>query len=63
MLAPNFAVCRIKLYLPPKLLGKPSELIGWVFSVEQYCTTVGLARPTDIVQLSMSHLEGDAFTW
>ena len=24
---------------------------------------VGLARPTDIVQLVMSHLEGDSFTW
>ena len=24
---------------------------------------VGLARPTDMVQLAVSHLEGDAFTW
>ena len=24
---------------------------------------VGLVRPTDMVQLAMSRLEGDAFTW
>ena len=24
---------------------------------------VGLARPTDMVRLAVSHLEGNAFTW
>ena len=24
---------------------------------------VGLAKPTDMVQLAVSHLEGDGFTW
>ena len=63
MLAPSFAAHKIKLDLPPKFAGKPSELTFWVFQAEQYCGMVGLARPTDIVQLAVSHLEGDAFTW
>ena len=28
MLAPSFAARKTKLDLPPKILGKPSELIG-----------------------------------
>ena len=31
ILAPSFAARKIKLDLPPKFSGKPSELTGWVF--------------------------------
>ena len=31
MLAPSFAARKIKLDLPPKFLGKPSKLTGWVY--------------------------------
>ena len=63
MLALSYAVHIIKLNLPPKFLGKPIELIDWVFKVEQYRGMFGLARPSDMVQLGVSHLEGDAVTW
>ena len=62
-MAPSFAARQIKLDLPPKFTGKPSDLNGWVFQVEQYCKTVGLAMPTDMVRLAVSRLEGDAFIW
>ena len=63
MLAPSFAACKIQSDLLPKFLGKPNELTSWVFLVEQYCGMVGLARPIDIVHFTVSHLEGNAFTW
>ena len=62
MLAPSFVIYKIELDLLPKFLGKPSELIGWVFLIKQYCRMVGLVRPSDMVQLTVSHLEGNAFT-
>ena len=40
---------KVKLDLLPKFSGKPSELTGQVFLVEQYCGMVGLARTTDMV--------------
>ena len=39
---PTFAAANIKLDLPPKFSGEPSELSGWLFEVEQYCDIVGI---------------------
>ena len=49
--------------LPPKFAGKPSELPGWLFEVEQYCDIVGIVKPIDRVILAVSQFERDAFTW
>ena len=63
MSEPTFSAESIKLDLPPKFTGKPSELSGWLFEVEQYCDIVGIVKPVDRVRLAVSRLEGDAFTW
>ena len=31
--------------------------------MEQYCATVGICSPTDMVKLAVSRLEKDAFVW
>ena len=51
----------IKLDLP-QVAGKPSELSGWLFEVEQYCNIVGIIKPIDRVRLALSRLECDTFT-
>ena len=63
MLAPSFAVHKIKMDLPTKFLGKPSELTGWILLTEQYCGMVELARTTNMLQLTVFCLKGDTFTW
>ena len=63
MSEPTFSAANIKLDLPPKFAGKPSELSGWLFEVEQYCDIVGIIKPVDRVRLAVSQLECDAFTW
>ena len=63
MSEPTFSAASIKLDLPPKFAGKPSELSGWLFEVEQYCDIVGIVKPVDRVRLAVSRLERDAFTW
>ena len=42
------------LDLSPKFAGKPSELSGWLFEVEQYCDIVGIVKPIDRVRLAVS---------
>ena len=63
MCLPTFSAANIKLDLPPKFVGKPSELSGWLFEVEQYCDIVGIVKPVDRARLSVYQLECDAFTW
>ena len=63
MSEPTFSTVNIKLDLPPKFAGKPNELSGWLFEVEQYYDTVGIVKPIDRVRLEVSQLERDAFTW
>ena len=63
MSEPTFSAANIKLDLPPKFAGKPSELSGWLFEVEQYCDIVGIVKPVDRVRLAVYRLEHDAFTW
>ena len=60
---PTFSAANIKLDLPPKFAGKPSELSLWLFEVEQYCDIVGIVKSVDRVRLVVSLLECDAFTW
>ena len=63
MSKPTFSVPNIQLNLPHKFAGKPSELSGWLFEVEQYCDIVGIVKPVDRVRLAVLRLEHDAFTW
>ena len=63
MSEPTFFAANIKLDLPPKFVGKPSELSGWLFEVEQYCNIVGIIKLVDRVRLAVSQLECNAFTW
>ena len=63
MSEPTFAAAKTKLDLPPKFTGKPSELFGWLFGVEQYFHIVGIAKPIDRVILAVSRLERDVFPW
>ena len=49
-----FSAANIKLDLPPKLAGKPSELSDWLFEVEQYHNIVGIVKPIDRVRLTVS---------
>ena len=58
---PLFSVANIKLDLPPKFAGKPSELSGWLLEVEKYCDIVDIVKPVDRVRLAVSWLEHDAF--
>ena len=60
---PTFSAASIKLDLPAKFAGKPSELSGWLFEVEQYCNIMSIIKPVDRVRLAVSRLECDAFTW
>ena len=60
---PIFATKRIKLDLPPMFDGKPGDLAGWLFKVEQYCAVVGINKPTDMVCLAVSRLDKEAFVW
>ena len=53
MSEPTFSAANIKLDLPPKFAGKPSELSGWLFEVEQYCNIVGIVKPVDRVRLAV----------
>ena len=62
MSEPTFSAANIKLDLPSKLAGKPSELSGWLFNVEQYCDIVGIIKLIDRVRLAVSQLECGAFT-
>ena len=57
MSKPTFPAASIKLDLPPKFAGKPSELSSWLFEVEQYCDIVGIVKPVDIVRLAVSQLD------
>ena len=63
MSEPTFSAANIKLDLPPKFAGKPTELSGWLFEVEQYCNIVGIFKPVNRVILAVSRLKCDAFTW
>ena len=51
---PRFSAANIKLDLTPKFAGKPSELSGWLFEVEQYCNIVGIVKPVNRVRLAVS---------
>ena len=51
MSEPTFSAANIKLDLPPKFTGKPSELSGWLFEAEQYCDIVGIVKPVDRVSV------------
>ena len=50
----TFSAANIKLDLPPKFVGKPSKLSGWLFEVEKYCDIVGIVNPVDRVRLAVS---------
>ena len=54
MCEPTFAAVNIKLDLPLKFSGKPSELSGWLFEVEQYFNIVGIVKPVERVRLAVS---------
>ena len=60
---PTFAAAKIKLELQPKFKGKPFELSGWLFSMEQYCKMVAITKAIDMVRLAVSRIKWDAFTW
>ena len=53
----------VRSSLTYRLSMKPAAMQGWTFSVEQYCATVGICSPTDMVKLAVSRLEKDAFVW
>ena len=59
---PTFTAGQIKLELLPKLISKPFELSGWLFSVKYYCEMIGIAKPIDMVNLAASRLEWSSFS-
>ena len=63
MSEPTFSAANIKLDLPPKFAGKPSELSGWLFEVEHYCDILGIVKPVDRFRLAVFRFEHDAFAW
>ena len=54
MSEPTFSAANIKLDLPLKFAGKPSELSDWLFEVEQYCNIMGIFKPVDRLRLAVS---------
>ena len=62
MSKPTFFAAKIKLDLPLKFAGKPSELSGWLFEVKQYCDVMGIHKPIDRVRLAVPRFTHYALT-
>ena len=56
MSEPTFAAANIKLDLPSKFAGKPSNVSSCLFKVELYRDIVRIVKPVDKVRLAVSDL-------